>query len=101
MLALFVAVDESSLAQVSCCAVGPEDQLATIFEWEVEQGRQHLARQFLRYAVDPIEGLTPRQAVEGLDDATSDEALEIRNSRARRSAAPPCVDHYVLEGPSR
>jgi hypothetical protein len=44
-------------------------QQAPVLEGEVEQRRQHHGREFDRDAIDPVEGLVARQAIEHGDGA--------------------------------
>ena len=77
LLALFLAVDHAH-ARDGGGDVRPVGQLAALLEGEVEQGRQHLRGQFDGDAIDPVEGLADRQALEDLHRALPDQRLEHR-----------------------
>jgi len=64
--------------------VRPEGELAALLVGEIEQRRQHARRELDGHAVDPVEGLADRQALEDLDDPLADQRLEM-DQVARRS----------------
>ena len=104
ILAAFVHVAEPFLALLGILAdldvagpVGPEGQLAPVRPRKVEQDRQHLRGQFDRDLVDPVELLTPRQAVEDFGGALADVAAHPHHFAGREGGG----DGAALAGVDR
>src|SRR5580700_3417202 len=80
--------------------VGPIGQPTPVFPGIVEQGREHHRRQLDRHALDPVEGLVPRQAFKYPDRPLADPCFHLGEVGWRDDRADDLALFVMLAGGS-